>query len=133
VEAGLREIIQDVFANGGIARSRSFAPLTPSALTRARGPIRAGAQDDTVVVKPREEDDRTPPNSRVRSSVYALAKALDGEAGLKAAGGGYAPGHGGGVVSEAEAAVGAEEDDAAVSAEAVVEVRDGLAGGDFWS
>jgi hypothetical protein len=35
-------------------------------------------------------------------------------------------------VGEAEAAVGAEEDDAAVAAEAVVEVGDGFAGGDFW-
>ena len=50
---------------------------------------------------------------------------------MEAAGGGDAPGHGGGVVGEAEAAVGAEEDDAAVSAEAVVEVGDGFAGGDF--
>jgi len=34
-------------------------------------------------------------------------------------------------MGEAEAAVGSEEDDAAVSAEAVVEVGDGFAGGDF--
>jgi hypothetical protein len=33
-------------------------------------------------------------------------------------------------VGEAEAAVGAEEDDAAVAAETVVEVGDGFAGGD---
>ena len=52
---------------------------------------------------------------------------------MEAAGGGDAPGHGGGVVGEAEAAVGAEEDDAAVSAKAVVEVGDGFAGGDFGS
>jgi hypothetical protein len=50
---------------------------------------------------------------------------------LEAGGGGQAPGHAGSVVGEAEAAVGAEEDDAAVSAEAVVEVGDGFAGGDF--
>ena len=50
---------------------------------------------------------------------------------MEAAGGGDAPGHGGGIVGEAEAAVGAEEDDAAVSAESVVEVGDGLAGRDF--
>ena len=56
---------------------------------------------------------------------------LNREAGLEAAGGGDAPGHGGCVVGEAEASVGAEEDDAAVSAEAVVEVADGFAGGDF--
>ena len=47
------------------------------------------------------------------------------------AGGGEAPGHGGGVVGEAEAAVGAEEDDAAVAAETVEKVGDGFAGGDF--
>jgi len=56
---------------------------------------------------------------------------LDGEAGLEAGGGGESPGHGGGVVGEAEAAVGAEEDDAAVAAETVEEVGDGFAGGDF--
>jgi len=50
---------------------------------------------------------------------------------VEAAGSGDAPGHGRSVVGEAEAAVGAEEDDAAVSAEAVVEVADGFAGGDF--
>ena len=58
-------------------------------------------------------------------------QSLNGEAGLEAARGGDAPGHGGGVVCEAEAAIGAEEDDAAVSAEAVVEIRDGFARGDF--
>ena len=51
---------------------------------------------------------------------------------MEAGGGGDAPGHGGGVVGEAEAAIGAEEDDSAVAAEAVVEVGDGFAGGDFW-
>ena len=50
---------------------------------------------------------------------------------MEAGGGGEAPGHAGGVVGEAEAAVGAEEDDAAVTAEAVIEVGDGFAGGDL--
>src|ERR1035438_5126881 len=61
----------------------------------------------------------------------ALHLQLDSEAGLEAGGGGQAPGHGGGVVGEAEAAVGAEEDDAAMAAEAVVEIGDGLLGGHF--
>lgn len=56
---------------------------------------------------------------------------LNGEAGVEAAGRGYSPGHGGRVVGYAEAAVGAEEDDAAVAAEAFREVVDGFAGGDF--
>lgn len=50
---------------------------------------------------------------------------------MEAGGGGESPGHGGGVVGEAEAAVGAEEDDSAVAAETVVEVGDGFAGDDF--
>ncbi len=37
----------------------------------------------------------------------------------------------GSVVGKAEAAIGAEQDDAAVSAEAVVEIGDGLAGGEL--
>jgi len=62
---------------------------------------------------------------------WLAASVSDAQAGLEAAGGGKAPGHGGGVVGEAEAAVGAEEDDAAVAAEAVVEIGDGFAGGDL--
>ena len=50
---------------------------------------------------------------------------------MEAAGGGYAPSHGWCAVGEAEAAVGAEEDDASVAAEAVVEIGDCFAGGDF--
>ena len=50
---------------------------------------------------------------------------------MEAGGGGESPGHGGGVVGEAEAAVGAEEDDAAVASETVVEIGDGFAGDDF--
>ena len=50
---------------------------------------------------------------------------------MEATGGGDAPCHGRCVVGEAEAAVGAEEDDAAVSAEAVVEIADGFTGGDL--
>ncbi len=42
---------------------------------------------------------------------------------------GEAPGHAWGVVGQADAAVGAEEDDAAVAAEPVVEVGDGVGGG----
>jgi hypothetical protein len=60
-----------------------------------------------------------------------IENALNCEAGLEAGGGGEAPGHAGGVVGEAETAVGSEEDYSAVSAEAVIEVRDGFAGGDF--
>ena len=56
---------------------------------------------------------------------------LNREAGLEAGGGGESPGHAGGVVGEAEAAVGSEEDDAAVASKAVEEIRDGFAGGDF--
>ena len=48
--------------------------------------------------------------------VGCLAVARDAE--LGAVGGGDAPGHAGGVVGEADLAVGAEEDDAAVAAEA---------------
>ena len=44
---------------------------------------------------------------------------------------GEAPGHGGGVVGESEAAVWAEKDDAAVAAETVEEVGDGFAGGEI--
>jgi len=51
---------------------------------------------------------------------------------LEACGSGEAPGHGWGVVGEAETAVGGEKDDAAVAAETAVEVGDGLAGGDIW-
>jgi hypothetical protein len=50
---------------------------------------------------------------------------------LETGGGGEAPGHGGGVVGEAETAVGTEEDNAAVAAETVEEIRDGFAGGEF--
>jgi len=50
---------------------------------------------------------------------------------LEAGGGGEAPGHGGGVVGEPEAAVWTEEDDAAMAAETVEEIRDGFAGGEF--
>ncbi len=73
------------------------------------------------------------PNARDQGHPFfvRLANFLDGEAGVEAAGGGYAPGHGGGVVGEAEASVGAEEDDAAVSAEAIVEIADGFARGDL--
>ena len=46
-----------------------------------------------------------------------------------AAGRGQPPGHAGGVVGDAEAAVGAEQDDAAVAAEAVVQIGDGACGG----
>jgi hypothetical protein len=60
-----------------------------------------------------------------------MKQLLGGKAGLETVGGGEAPGHGGGVVGEAEAAIGTEEDDAAMAAETVEEIRDGLAGGDF--
>lgn len=50
---------------------------------------------------------------------------------MEAAGSGDAPGHGGGVVGEAEASIGAEQDDAAVPTEAVEEIRDGFARGDL--
>jgi len=53
------------------------------------------------------------------------------EAGAEAGGSGEAPGHGGGVVGQAEAAVGTEQDDAAVTAEAIEEIRDGFLGGKF--
>ncbi len=46
---------------------------------------------------------------------------------------GDTPGHVRGVVSDAELAVGAEENDAAVSAEALEEVADGLLCGQFGS
>ena len=52
-----------------------------------------------------------------------------GDAEVVAGGGGDAPGHARGVVGDADAAVGAEEDDAAVAAEAGVEVVDGGSGG----
>jgi hypothetical protein len=52
-----------------------------------------------------------------------------GEAGLETGGSGEAPGHGRGVVGKAEAAVGAEEDDATMAAETVEEVGDGFTGG----
>jgi len=50
---------------------------------------------------------------------------------LEAGGSGEAPGHGGGVVGESEAAVGAEKDNAAVTTESVEEIGDSFAGGDF--
>src|ERR1035437_7552603 len=50
---------------------------------------------------------------------------------LQACGRGDAPSHGGGVVGQAEASVGAEQDDAAVSAETVIEVGNGFMGGEF--
>ena len=50
---------------------------------------------------------------------------------MEAGGGSEAPGHGGRVVGQAEASVGTEKDDAAVSAEAVEEVGDGLLCGHF--
>ncbi len=52
-----------------------------------------------------------------------------GDALLVAGGGGYAPGHAGGVVGDADLAVGAQEDDASVASEAVVEIGDGFGGG----
>src|SRR5580692_5900688 len=58
-------------------------------------------------------------------------KTLNAEAGLEPARGRQAPGHGWGVVGEAEAAVRAEEDDSTMAAEAIEEVRDGFAGGDI--
>src|ERR1700728_1237536 len=56
---------------------------------------------------------------------------LDGEAGVEVARGGYAPGNGWSIVGEAEAAIGAEQNDAAVPTESIVEVGDGFAGSDF--
>src|ERR1035438_6016763 len=50
---------------------------------------------------------------------------------LQACGRGDAPSHGGGVVGQAEASVGAEQDDATVAAETVVEVGNGFMGGEF--
>ena len=44
---------------------------------------------------------------------------------------GDAPGHGGGVVGQAEAAVGTEQDDASMAAESIVEVGNGLARGEL--
>ncbi len=58
--------------------------------------------------------------------------AVAGDAEVVAGGGGDAPGHAWGVVGEADLAVGAEEDDAAVAAEAGVEVGDGVGGGLLW-
>src|SRR5271165_6245096 len=51
---------------------------------------------------------------------------IDSCAGAGAVGGADAPGHARGVVGEAVAAVGGEQDDAAVSAEAFVQVGDGF-------
>src|ERR1035437_7411123 len=65
--------------------------------------------------------------AEARTSILQLCR----EAGVEAGGGGEAPGHGGGVVGEAEAAVGSEEDDAAMAAETVIEVGDGFLGGEF--
>ena len=56
----------------------------------------------------------------------AWAEILDGEAGAEAFTIGYAPGHVGGVVGEAELAVGGEEDDAAVAGESLKKIGDGL-------
>ena len=50
---------------------------------------------------------------------------------MVARGSGQAPGHCGRVVSEAESAVGAQKDDAAMAAQTVIEVGDGFASGDL--
>ena len=56
--------------DGGIARSRSFAPLTPHALSRTLGPKRAGSQDDTALGYLSEEDK----GMRLNTSVRAKAR-----------------------------------------------------------
>ncbi len=52
---------------------------------------------------------------------------------MEAGGSGKSPGHGGSVVGQSEAAVWTEEDDAAMAAETVEKVSDGLAGGELRS
>ena len=50
---------------------------------------------------------------------------------MQAAWSGYAPGHRRRIVSEPETPVRTKQNDAAVSAESVIEIRDGFACGDF--
>jgi hypothetical protein len=63
-----------------------------------------------------------------RSGMGVGCLCVAGGAELGACGGGYAPGHAGGIVGDADVAGGAEEDDAAVAAEAGEEVVDGGGG-----
>src|ERR1035437_7229089 len=66
-----------------------------------------------------------------RLQVECMSNRSRPEPRLQACGRGDAPSHSGGVVGQAEASVGAEQDDATVAAETVVEVGNGFMGGGF--